>query len=269
MMQGRGDPLPQQDALTILYRDEHLVAIDKPPGMLVHPTWIDKHETRCAMMLLRDQIGQWVYPVHRLDKPTSGVLLFALSPEIARLLTEGFTDRQVEKRYLAVVRGYTDAAGLIDHPLKEILDKMTDRQARQDKPPQPATTVYTRLATLELPVRVDRYPTSRYSLIEARPLSGRKHQIRRHCKHLSHPIIGDTSYGKSRHNRLFAERFDCHRLLLAATRLVLPHPVSGETLTLEAALDPAFALVVDAFQPRKKFGQYPIGDVTRCGKPHP
>lgn len=258
MSSDSGNELPPiPDTLTILYRDDHLVAIDKPAGLLVHPSWIDKQETRCAMMLLRDQIGQYVYPAHRLDKPTSGVLLFALSPEIARLLTESFTQKQVEKRYLAVVRGYTEEAGTIDHPLKEKLDKMTDRQARQDKPPQAAVTEYRRLATLELPVRVDRYPSSRYSLVEASPLTGRKHQIRRHFKHLSHPIIGDTSYGKSNHNRLFAERFGCHRLLLAATRLELSHPVSGEPLSLEAGLDPCFSSVVDAFQEGGGAGPHP------------
>jgi len=239
---------PPDDGLTVLYRDDHLVAIDKPAGLLVHPSWIDRHEKRCAMMLLRDQLGQFVYPVHRLDKPTSGVLLFALSPEIARRLTERFTSKQVVKRYLAVVRGYTAETGVIDHPLQERLDRITDRKATADKPPQPAVTDYRRLATLELPVRVDRYPTSRYSLVEATPLTGRKHQIRRHFKHLSHPVIGDANYGKSRHNRLFAETFDCHRLLLAATAITLPHPVTGAILSVEAPLDPVFARVVERFQ---------------------
>jgi tRNA pseudouridine65 synthase len=234
--------------LTILYRDDHLIAIDKPAGLLVHPSLVDRRETRCAMMLLRDQIGHYVYPVHRLDKPTSGVLLFALSPEIARRLTDAFTEKRVEKRYLAVVRGYTESTGRIDHPLQEQLDKMTDRRARRDKPPQPAVTEYRRLATLELPVHVDRYPTSRYSLVEARPLSGRKHQIRRHFKHLSHPIIGDSRYGKSKHNRLFAEGFGCRRLLLAATHLSLKHPVTGIALKLEAGLDEGFKRVVTTFQ---------------------
>jgi tRNA pseudouridine65 synthase len=262
---------PQRTELSVLYRDEHLIAIDKPAGLLVHPSWIDKHETRCAMMLLRDQIGQYVYPVHRLDKPTSGVLLFALSPEIARQLTEVFTQRQVDKRYLAVVRGYTEVSGRIDHPLREKPDKLTDRRARADKPAQSAVTEYRRLATLELPVRVDRYPSSRYSLIEARPLSGRKHQLRRHFKHLSHPIIGDTRYGKSNHNRLFAERFGSHRLLLAATHLVLPHPVSGRKLMLEAELDPIFTAIVAAFRAMET---QPLTTdstriATRYGKPLP
>ena len=241
---------PPHDALTLLYRDEHLVAIDKPAGLLVHPSWIDRHERRCAMMMLRDQLGRYVYPVHRLDKPTSGVLLFALTPEIARRLTEAFTEKRVEKRYLAVVRGFADESGIIDHPLKEQPDRMTDRKARQDKPPQPAVTAYRLLGTLELPVRVDRYPSSRYSLIEARPLTGRKHQLRRHFKHLSHPIIGDTRYGKSNHNRLFAERFDCRRLLLTAKTVSLRHPVSGAPLTFEAGLDEAFGRVCRLFRNR-------------------
>ena len=234
--------------LDIIYRDDHLVAIDKPAGLLVHPSLVDRRETRSAMHLLRDQIGCYVYPVHRLDKPTSGVLLFALSPEIARLLTDSFTRKAVEKRYLAVVRGHVAESGLIDHPLKEPQDKMTDRRARKDKPPQQAVTGYRRLATLELPLRVDRYPTSRYSLVEAHPLTGRKHQIRRHFKHLSHPIIGDTSYGKSNHNRLFNEVYECSRLLLAATQLTLDHPVTGERLELRAALDRDFTRIVRLFE---------------------
>jgi tRNA pseudouridine65 synthase len=248
MRPGPEPQAPHNEALTILYRDDHLIAIDKPAGLLVHPSWIDRHETRCAMMLLRDQIGRYVYPVHRLDKPTSGVLLFALSSEMARHVTELFTEKMVKKRYLAIVRGYTEPAGRIDHPLREKRDRISDRQAREDKPPQPAVTEYRRLATLELPVTVDRYPSSRYSLVEAWPLTGRRHQLRRHFKHLSHPLIGDTSYGKSKHNRLFAERFGCRRLLLHATHIELPHPLSGERLTLQADLDPAFAHIAQAFQ---------------------
>lgn len=239
---------PGTPALEVLYQDDYLIAINKPAGLLVHPSLVDRHETRSAMILLRDQIEQFVYPVHRLDKPTSGVLLFALSPEIARILSASFTEKRIDKRYLAVVRGYTEDSGRVDYPLKERHDKMTDRRAGKDKPPQPAVTEYRRLATLELPVCVDRYPTSRYSLVEVTPLSGRKHQIRRHFKHLSHPIIGDTSYGKSNHNRLFMQRYGSRRLLLAATHLLLAHPVSGESLRLEAGLDTEFDRVAKLFQ---------------------
>lgn len=235
------------NTLQIVYRDEYLVAISKPAGLLVHPSWIDRHETRSAMTLLRDQIGQYVYPVHRLDKATSGALLFALSSEIAKRVTDAFTEKRVEKRYLAVVRGYTEISGRIDHPLQEKHDKITDRRARRDKLPQPAVTEYRRQGTLEIPVCVDRYPTSRYSLVEITPLTGRKHQIRRHFKHLSHPIIGDTSYGKSKHNRIFLERYRCGRLLLAATHLAIDHPVSGKRLVLEVIPDKDFLKIKSLF----------------------
>ncbi len=233
--------------LDIIYQDEQLIAINKPAGLLVHPSMIDRHERVSAMTLLRDQIGRYVYPVHRLDKPTSGVLLFTLSSQMAREVSQQFTDNQVGKRYLAVVRGYTDESGHIDYALKEKLDKITDAKAKKDKPPQEAVTDYRRLAKLELPIRVDRYPGSRYSLVEVTPLTGRKHQIRRHFKHLSHPIIGDTSYGKSNHNRMFAEEFGCTRLLLAATHLNLHHPLSGEKLALQAGLDDSFKQIETLF----------------------
>ncbi len=222
------------ERLNILYRDEDLIAVDKPAGLLVHPSMIDRRETRFAMKILRDQIGRLVYPVHRLDKPTSGVLLFALSPHAARLMSGLFEQRRVRKTYLALVRGYSLDEGLIDHPLREKPDRMTDRRTRRDKAAQAAISAYRRLARVELPYAVDPYPSARYSLLEVRPQTGRKHQIRRHLKHIAHPIVGDTSYGKSLHNRLFQEQFGCHRLLLAATGMAFEHPVTGESIALQA-----------------------------------
>ena len=233
-------------ALDVLYRDAHVVAIDKPSGLLVHRTKLDRSATAYALQRVRDQIGQHVYPVHRLDKPTSGVLLFALSTEAARALTESFTARKVRKTYLAVVRGWPDDEGLVDHALSERQDKMTDRRARTDKPPQPARTAYRTVARAEVPVAVDRYPTSRYALVEARPLTGRKHQLRRHFKHLAHPIIGDRKYGKNVHNDFFARDYGCRRLLLHAARLTVPHPATGASLTLVAPPDYGFTAVLDA-----------------------
>jgi len=232
------------NTLEIIFQDERLVAVNKPSGLLVHPSLVDRRETRCAMKLLRDQLGRWVYPLHRLDKPTSGVLLFALDRETARGMSEQFEHQRVRKRYLAVVRGYTEPRGRIDHPLREQLDKMSDRRARQDKEPQTAVTDYRRLATVELPYRVDRYPTSRYSLLELYPKTGRKHQIRRHLKHIAHPVVGDTTHGKGRHNRLFLERFGSGRLLLAAVEMEFLHPDDDRTVRLAAPLDPLFAGVV-------------------------
>lgn len=235
---------PDAEQLPILYQDEHLVVVDKPSGLLVHRTFIDAHETRFAVQILRRQLQRRVYPVHRLDKGTSGVLLFALDPTTARATQQRFAAQQVEKTYVAVVRGHPPEAGCIDHPLRDIRDDDATSKG-DDTTSRPAVTLYRRLATIELPIRVDRYPTSRYALLELRPRSGRRHQLRRHLKHLSHPIIGDAVYGKGRHNRMFAERFGCGRLLLASVRLELAHPITGAPLRVIAPPAADFVMVAD------------------------
>lgn len=227
--------------LTLLHRDEHLVAIDKPAGLLTHRTPLDFHETRFALQILRDQIGRRVYPVHRLDKGTSGVLVFALDPESERALRTQFEAQTVDKHYLAVVRGHPPVDGCIDHPLKPRPDEFEFRDPRARLEGKPARTHYTRLATAELPIAVDRYPTSRYALLHLRPESGRRHQLRRHLKHLAHPIVGDATYGKGRHNRMFQQQFACGRLLLACVELTIRHPASQRPLTLVAPPGDDFA----------------------------
>lgn len=229
------------ESLPIIYRDEHLVAINKPSGLLVHRSEIDRHETRFAMQLVRDQLGQQVFPVHRLDKPTAGVLVFALSAEIAKKMGGIFFQHSLEKTYLALVRGHAPASITVDHPLIEELDKYTDKKARSDKPAQTAVTEFKTLATIELPYSVDKYPNTRYSLVECKPKTGRKHQIRRHLKHISHPIIGDAKHGKGIHNRFFQEQFNCAGLMLAATELYFNHPVTQEPLKLVAPLEEKFS----------------------------
>ena len=235
-------------SLPILYQDEHLVAVNKPAGLLVHRTNLDRHETEIAMHIVRDQLGQWVYPFHRLDKATSGVLLFALDKETARRMTQSFTEGRVTKSYLAVVRGFTKDAERIDHPLREIADKMTSQNTDRDKPGKEAVTEYRRLAAVELPHPVGRYATARYSLIKASPLTGRNHQIRRHLKHIFHPVIGDTAYGDGKHNDFFRRQFDCHRLLLHAREIGFVHPYAGRLLTIEAPLDNVFNDLLEALQ---------------------
>ncbi len=232
--------------LPVLYRDDALVAVAKPSGLLVHRTTLDPREAVNAVYLLRDQLGRFVYPVHRLDRGTSGVLLFALAPDVLPRVTAAFESRDVEKTYLGIVRGWTDPEGTIDSPLDRIVDPYDERPATPDAPAQPASTGYRTLATTELPLRVDRYPTSRYALVELRPHTGRRHQLRRHLRHVGHPLIGDTTYGHGRHNRLFRERYGSHRLLLAAVELRLVHPVTGEPLRIRAPLADDFQSVVDA-----------------------
>lgn len=232
-----------REVLPILYRDEQLIAVHKPSGLLVHRSNLDRHETRFALQILRDQIGQPVWPVHRLDKGTSGLLLFALERDAGRALSAQFERGEVAKTYLAVVRGYPSEQGEIDHPLAPMADEYAGR-GQGGQAPQPALTRYRRLATVELPYAVDRYPSSRYALVQLSPRTGRWHQLRRHLKHIAHPVIGDATHGKGRHNRLFQELFGSQRLLLAALEMRLAHPVSGAPLLLEAPLAGDFAAVL-------------------------
>jgi tRNA pseudouridine65 synthase len=231
------DTAPAAGELPILYRDDTLVVIDKPSGLLVHRSPIDRHETRFAVQLLRDQLGRRVHPVHRLDKGTSGALAFALDRDTAARLAEQFAHKQVRKTYLAIVRGWPSGSGVIDHPLDAVQDACVPAP---DTAPKPCRTSYRTLATVELPVRVDRYPTSRYALVELEPETGRRHQLRRHLAHVSHPIIGDSTYGKGRHNRLFAERYGVRRLLLACVQLEFAHPRTGQPVRVQADPGPEF-----------------------------
>lgn len=236
-----------KNALEILYQDEYLVAINKPSGLLVHKSPIDKHETVFALQLLRDQIGQYVYPVHRLDKPTSGVLLFALSSEIAQTMSLLFRSREVEKEYIAIVRGYSADEAEIDYPLKQMLDTREQKEQGITKEAQEAQTYYVRLATVELPYAVSRYPVARYSLVRLVPKTGRKHQLRRHMKHIFHPIVGDTKHGRGEHNKLFRQKFGSHRLLLHAVKMEFIHPVNKNRIVLNAPLDITFKRLFKTF----------------------
>ena len=229
--------------LSLLYQDEHLVAIDKPSGLLVHRSEIDKRETLFAIQLTRDLIGRHVFPVHRLDRPTSGVLLFALSPEVARKTSELFLEGKICKTYLAMVRGYAPESLEIDYALKEILDKKSDKHAKKDKAPQEAITLLKRLATSELPFPSGRYAQSRYSLVELTPKTGRKHQLRRHMAHIRHPIIADTNHGDGKQNAAAREILYLDRLALVAKSLAFPHPVTGEPISIQANLDEALTRV--------------------------
>lgn len=219
-----------------MYQDEHLVAIDKPAGLLVHRTGLDAGETRFAVQLLRDQIGQAVWPVHRLDKGTSGVLVFALSAHAASALSSLFeSNRDLEKVYRAVVRGWPADEGLIDHPLRRLRDDRRPSDRAIDT--QPALTRYRTLARWALPLPYAGFPATRCALVELRPETGRRHQLRRHCKHMAHPIIGDATHGKGPLNRELADWLGIRRLWLHAQALALTPPWSGTRLQIDAPLD--------------------------------
>jgi tRNA pseudouridine65 synthase len=233
--------------IEILYRDDYLVAVNKPSGLLVHKSPIDSRETEFALQLVRDRIGQYIYPVHRLDKPTSGVLIFALDQQSAIKLSQEFMEHRIAKEYIAIVRGYADEEKLIDHPLKQMLDTKEQKRQGITKEAQEAQTYYKRLATVELPYPVSRYPVARYSLVRLQPKTGRKHQLRRHMKHDMHHIIGDTKHGRGEHNKLFREKFDTHRLLLHANRVTFSHPVTGQPVVIDAPMDATFEDLFERF----------------------
>jgi len=210
--------------LTIIHQDEWLLAVAKPSGMAVHRGWA--RETDTAARRIRDHLAQRVHPVHRLDRGTSGVLLFALEPEVAADVGRAFEAGEVQKRYLALVRGVPPDSGTIDHPIPRVAGG-----ARV-----PAVTEFRRIA---------RSPTERCSLVEARPRTGRLHQVRRHLKHISHPLVGDVRYGRGDINRHYRAQYDLHRLALHAWSLELTHPRTGSPLRLRASMpaDLAAALV--------------------------
>jgi tRNA pseudouridine65 synthase len=209
--------------LTILFHDADYVAVHKPANLLVHRSYISTDQV-FLLQQLRDQIGRRVYPVHRLDRATSGVLLFGLTPDAARQMARRFEARQVEKTYLALARGWLPDAGRIDHPL---------RDDAGNNPPQSAVSHYRCLARVELAEAVDRYPTARYCLVQVNPQTGRRQQIRKHFKHISHHLIGDTTHGNGKHNRFFRERFQIHRLMLLSLRLGFMHPYHNTPIQLQ------------------------------------
>jgi tRNA pseudouridine65 synthase len=219
--------------LEIIYRDEHLIAINKPHDLLVHRSSIAADVEEFAMQILRDQIGEKVYPAHRIDRKTGGVLLFALSKEVEKAMQQQFMNNQVHKKYLAIVRGHTPDSGEIDYPLRKENGTLQD-----------AVTAYRTLQRAELPVPLGKHETSRYSLIEAEPTTGRMHQLRKHFAHIFHPIIGDRTHGCNKQNKLFKEKWEMTTMLLHASQLSFAHPITNEPVTIKAELQPKFLEVM-------------------------
>ncbi|MCU8037485.1 tRNA pseudouridine(65) synthase TruC [Shewanella oncorhynchi] len=231
------DSEEQAPEIEILYEDEHLVAIHKSAGLLVHRSYLARRERFFAMQLTRDLVGCHVFPVHRLDRPTSGVLLFAKSSEVANALCEQFASHTIEKQYLALVRGNMHESGILDYALKVELDELGDKNADPNKAAQEAVTAYEPLLNTEIPYQSGRYPTSRFALVRLSPKTGRKHQLRRHMAHLRHPIVGDTTHGDGKQNTFFREHFGINRLWLIAKKLTFTHPITQTRLSIETELE--------------------------------
>ena len=229
----------QLENFKIIYQDDYLVAIHKPAGLLVHPSPIDKHETQFATQILEALLNMPVFPIHRLDKATSGILLFALDSKTANQVSQQMQNQLIQKRYVSIVRGWIAEIGETHLPLKQHFDKMV-KQSQTDKPDQSASTYWKRLDTSTLEIPLNKFSSQRYSLIELSPTTGRKHQLRRHLNALSYPIIGDVSHGDRNHNHLFNEQLGQHRLYLAATELHLTHPFTNKPLSITAPLESSF-----------------------------
>jgi tRNA pseudouridine65 synthase len=213
--------------LEIIYRDEHLIAINKPHGLLVHRSSIAADASEFALQLLRDQIGMKVNPVHRIDRKTGGILLFAFNKEVEIAMQKAFMENQVSKKYLAIVRGHTPDTESIDYPLRKENGTLQD-----------AFTSYTTLKRAELDIALGKHPTSRYSLVEAVPTTGRMHQLRKHLSHIFHPIIGDRTHGCNKQNKLFLEQWEMTTMLLHASQLTFKHPISDDEVMIEAFIQP-------------------------------
>ncbi|MEZ0485085.1 pseudouridine synthase [Fibrella aquatica] len=221
--------------LDILHQADGLVAINKPHGLLVHRSFIAADASEFAVQRLRDQLGQRVYPVHRLDRKTGGVLLFALTEALNSALQQQFAEGQVHKTYLAIVRGYTPDELDIDYPLRR------DDGDGKLGTLQDAFTALKTLHRAEVPVPFGKHDTSRYSLVELTPTTGRMHQLRKHMAHIFHPIIGDRPHGCNKQNKLFLEQFNMNTMLLHARQLQFTHPTTGEAVTIEAPFQSEFA----------------------------
>jgi len=220
--------------LDIVHQDDDLVAINKPHGLLVHRSSIAMDASEFALQLLRDQLNRKVFPVHRLDRKTGGVLLFALSKDVEKQMQQQFYENRVDKKYLAIVRGYTNDEEEIDYPLR-----------KENGTLQEAFTKYKTLARSELNVPLGNHATSRYSLIEANPETGRMHQLRKHFSHIFHPIIGDRTHGCNKQNKLFKERWELDTMLLHASQLSFIHPVTNKPIHIKAPLQQEFLRIME------------------------
>lgn len=226
------NPLPDStQLLSILYQTTDLVAINKPHGLLVHRSPIASDATEFAVQLLRDQLEQRVYPVHRIDRKTGGVLLFALTESMNSAMQQQFMDGHIHKTYIAIVRGYAPDTQTIDYPLRN-----DETGVLQD-----ALTHIKTLQRAEIPLPFGKHATSRYSLVELIPTTGRMHQLRKHMAHILHPIIGDRPHGCNKQNKLFKEYFEMNTMLLHAQQLTFRHPVSEQEITITAPVQAEFA----------------------------
>lgn len=219
--------------LPILFSDSHLTIIHKPPGMLVHRTSIADDNEPVALQLLRDQTGRQVFPVHRIDRPTSGIVIFAHTPELTKLLQEQLAGPDSRKQYTALVRGWMPEAVDCHRDVKN------DRGVLKE-----AFTRFVPVEQFELPLSTDRYPTARFTIVDAFPHTGRWHQIRQHLAQLRHYILNDRVHGDGKQNKIFTQQLGIHDMFLHARKIRIIHPVTGDVLEVDAPFPEHWSKVI-------------------------
>lgn len=225
----------------VLYRSKGLLAINKRAGIPVHGSPIIEDSPQTLLAMVRQNEGRLMYAPHRLDRPVSGVMLFTGKRDLLSELSRLFETGEIQKCYITVARGWTEDKGEISYPLLPPKDvRKAGSVARE------SVTRFKTIARVELPIPVDPYPTARYSLLALHPQTGRRHQLRMHMKHISHPLVGDTTYGRGEHNRMFRENYNCDRLLLHAWTVEFAHPANGRSVRIQAPLDGQFSRVISA-----------------------
>lgn len=226
--------------LEIVYEDEDIIAINKPHGLLVHKSKMAADADEFALQMLRDQINQHVYPAHRLDRKTAGVLLFSKNKEMDFLIQPLFANQQIEKTYLAIVRGFTDEEGTIDYALKKENGTLQD-----------AVTHFKTLKHFEISLPSGKHASSRYSLVEVNPITGRMHQIRKHFAHIFHPILSDRPHGCNKQNKLWKDQFQMDTMMLHAEKIKFTHPKNKTPIIIEANPQEEFNRVLKIFEELK------------------
>ncbi|WP_435414976.1 pseudouridine synthase [Polaribacter aestuariivivens] len=226
-------------SVAIVFEDEYILCVSKPNNMLVHHAFHSRNVADEVSLLqeIEKEKGYKTYPIHRLDRKTSGIILLAKKKEYVSKFQELFTNNEIEKTYFGIVRGFAPATKTIDSPVKG-----RDANVHKD-----ALTHLKTLAQITLDIPVKPYDSSRYSFIELKPKTGRMHQLRVHTNKISHPLIGDPKYGDKNHNVMFEENFNCSHLFLHAGILQFTHPFSLENLILKASFPEDWVMLFEKF----------------------
>ncbi|WP_299104587.1 pseudouridine synthase [uncultured Tenacibaculum sp.] len=226
--------------LEIIYEDDFIIGVSKPNNMLVHHSDYSKNvsEEASLIQLLYSQIGHKLYPLHRLDRKTSGIILLSKAPEFVAEFQQLFYNSKIEKIYYGLVRGYSPQELLINTPVK----------GRDSNVYKDAETHLETKESIEINIPVTPYNTARYSIVKLTPKTGRLHQLRIHMNKISFPLIGDPKYGDNNHNHMFKEKFDCNNLFLHAYSLEFTHPYTNKQVILKTPFPNHWIKIKEAFK---------------------